>query len=171
MPAGGYNTGGVLVLTRKPGEKIVVGNDESVIEIASVERGVVRFALHVREAITLMPGMIEVGLPAGDGVRQTVSVTRKVDDSVVIGADPGHQVEVLVVSVKGEAVRVGVNAPRDMQVHREEIFELNRQQMLAAAEPPARDVDPEAIQKLLGKQGRIKGDGGEGEDGEGGGEA
>lgn len=163
----------MLVLTRKPGEKIVVGNDESVIEIASVERGVVKFALHVREPITLMPGMIELGLPAGDGVRQTLSVTRKVDDSVLIGADPGHQVEVLVVAVKGEAVRVGVNAPRDMQVHREEIFELNRQQMLAAAEPPASAVDPEEIKKLLGQKGRQpgNGEGGEGGEGQGQGEA
>jgi carbon storage regulator len=145
---------GVLVLTRKPGEKIVVGNDESIIEIASVERGVVKFALHVSEPITLMPGMIEVGLPgdSGGGARHTVSVTRKVDDSVLIGLDPGHQVEVLVVAVKGEAVRVGVKAPRDMQVHREEIFELNRQQMIAAAAPQPAGIDHDAIKKLLGRK-------------------
>jgi len=143
----------MLVLTRKPGEKIVVGNDDNLIEIVSVERGLVRFAFYVREPITLMPGNIEVDL--GDSLstegapRHVVKVSRKVDDSVLIGQDPRTQIEVLVVSVKGEAVRVGVKAPRDVQVHREEIFELNRRQMLEAARMSGTELDPEALRRLL----------------------
>lgn len=35
----------------------------------------------------------------------------------------GDQVSVTVLAVKGNQVRIGVNAPREVAVHREEIFE------------------------------------------------
>ena len=46
-------------------------------------------------------------------------LTRRVGETVMIGSD----VTVTVLGVKGNQVRVGVNAPRDVAVHREEIFE------------------------------------------------
>ena len=46
-------------------------------------------------------------------------LTRRVGETVMIGED----VTVTVLGVKGNQVRVGVNAPRDVAVHREEIFE------------------------------------------------
>ena len=46
-------------------------------------------------------------------------LTRRVGEAVMIGSD----VTVTVLGVKGNQVRVGVNAPRDVAVHREEIFE------------------------------------------------
>ena len=46
-------------------------------------------------------------------------LTRRVGESVVIG----NEVTVNVLGVKGNQVRIGVNAPRDVTVHREEIFE------------------------------------------------
>jgi len=46
-------------------------------------------------------------------------LTRRVGETVMIGND----VTVTVLGVKGNQVRVGVNAPRDVAVHREEIFE------------------------------------------------
>ena len=46
-------------------------------------------------------------------------LTRRVGESVVIG----NEVTVTVLGVKGNQVRIGVNAPRDVTVHREEIFE------------------------------------------------
>jgi carbon storage regulator len=46
-------------------------------------------------------------------------LTRRVGETVMIGDD----VTVTVLGVKGNQVRVGVNAPRDVAVHREEIFE------------------------------------------------
>jgi carbon storage regulator len=137
----------MLVLTRKPGERIVVGSAFQV-EVVSVEHGVVKFALYVDQPVTLMPGdvRIEVG---GDG-SQPVRVTRKVDDSVVIGDDLALQVEILVVSVKGEAVRIGVKAPRDVQVFREEVWEEIRRQNIAAAQ--AAELDSAQLKKLLGKK-------------------
>ena len=46
-------------------------------------------------------------------------LTRRVGETVMIGND----VTVTVLGVKGNQVRIGVNAPRDVAVHREEIFE------------------------------------------------
>ena len=46
-------------------------------------------------------------------------LTRRVGETVVIGDD----VTVTVLGVKGNQVRLGVNAPREVTVHREEIFE------------------------------------------------
>ena len=46
-------------------------------------------------------------------------LTRRVGETVVIGDD----VTVTVLGVKGNQVRLGVNAPREVAVHREEIYE------------------------------------------------
>jgi carbon storage regulator len=46
-------------------------------------------------------------------------LTRRVGETLVIG----DEVTVTVLSVKGNQVRVGVNAPKHVSVHREEIFQ------------------------------------------------
>ncbi len=46
-------------------------------------------------------------------------LTRRVGEAVVIG----EEVTVTVLGVKGNQVRIGVNAPKTVSVHREEIFE------------------------------------------------
>lgn len=45
-------------------------------------------------------------------------LTRKVSQSIVIGTD----VVVTVLEVRGDLVRIGVSAPRSVDVHREEVF-------------------------------------------------
>ena len=55
-------------------------------------------------------------------------LTRRVGESLIIGDD----VTITVLGVKGNQVRIGVNAPRDVAVHREEI--LNRIQADAASD-------------------------------------
>lgn len=53
-------------------------------------------------------------------------LTRRIGEVLMIGND----VTVTVLGVKGNQVRVGINAPKDIVVHRQEIFErLKRQQM------------------------------------------
>ncbi len=46
-------------------------------------------------------------------------LTRRVGETVVIG----EEVTVTVLGVKGNQVRIGINAPKNVAVHREEIFE------------------------------------------------
>ncbi len=46
-------------------------------------------------------------------------LTRRVGETLMIG----DQVEVTVLGIKGNQVRIGVKAPRDISVHREEVFE------------------------------------------------
>jgi carbon storage regulator CsrA len=45
-------------------------------------------------------------------------LTRKVGESIVINDD----IKVTILGVKGMQVRIGIDAPKDVQVHREEIF-------------------------------------------------
>ena len=46
-------------------------------------------------------------------------LTRRVGEAVMIG----EEVTVTVLGVKGNQVRIGVNAPKTVSVHREEIFD------------------------------------------------
>ncbi|MCW9059055.1 MAG: carbon storage regulator CsrA [Gammaproteobacteria bacterium] len=52
-------------------------------------------------------------------------LTRRVGETLMIG----DEVTVTVLGVKGNQVRIGVNAPKDVSVHREEIYErIKREQ-------------------------------------------
>ena len=49
-------------------------------------------------------------------------LTRRVGETLMIG----DNISVTVLGVKGNQVRLGINAPKDVAVHREEIFERIR---------------------------------------------
>lgn len=51
-------------------------------------------------------------------------LTRRVGETLMIG----DEVTVTVLGVKGNQVRIGVNAPKDVAVHREEIYERIKQE-------------------------------------------
>jgi len=55
-------------------------------------------------------------------------LTRRVSETVMIG----NEVTVTVLGVKGNQVRVGIAAPKDIAVHREEIFERIKAEQEAA---------------------------------------
>jgi carbon storage regulator len=55
-------------------------------------------------------------------------LTRRVGETVMIGND----ITVTVLGVKGNQVRVGVNAPKEVAVHREEIYERIKREEEAA---------------------------------------
>jgi carbon storage regulator len=66
-----------------------------------------------------------------------------VGESVIIGED----VVVTVLEVRGDVVRVGIDAPRHIRVHREEVYrEVQRANQAAAA---AGDLDLDALRSSL----------------------
>lgn len=74
-------------------------------------------------------------------------LTRKVNQSIVIG----DEIEVVVLEVRGEQVRIGVRAPRTIAVHRKEIYEQIRQENLNAASVSTDDLTN--LQARLAKEG------------------
>lgn len=46
-------------------------------------------------------------------------LTRKVGEKIVIGDD----IKIMVMEIKGKQVRIGIDAPSDTTVHREEVYE------------------------------------------------
>ena len=57
-------------------------------------------------------------------------LTRRVGETLMIG----DEVTVTVLGVKGNQVRIGVNAPREVAVHREEIYERIKREQQDGAE-------------------------------------
>lgn len=57
-------------------------------------------------------------------------LARKLNERIVIGDD----IEISVVEIKGDQVKLGVNAPRDVKVYRHEVYEAIQKENRKAAE-------------------------------------
>ncbi len=70
-------------------------------------------------------------------------LTRKIDESIIIG----DNIKITVVDVRNDQVKLGIDAPREIPVHREEIYlEIQEENRRAAAQ---RMADLGEISKLL----------------------
>jgi carbon storage regulator len=64
-------------------------------------------------------------------------LTRRVGETLMIG----DEVTVTVLGVKGNQVRIGINAPKDVAVHREEIYQRIKREA-APGSGPADGAEP-----------------------------
>jgi len=68
-------------------------------------------------------------------------ITRKQEQSIIIGGE----VEVIVLGISKEGVRLGIKAPRSVQVHRREVFEAIAAENLAAIEAKSSVLNAAAL--------------------------
>ncbi|MDX2467935.1 MAG: carbon storage regulator CsrA [Acidimicrobiia bacterium] len=73
-------------------------------------------------------------------------LTRRPGESIVIG----ENIVITVIEIKGGQVRIGIDAPREIDVYREEIYEQVRQENLAAI------ANVDEIRKVVQKQPRVE---------------
>ncbi len=69
-------------------------------------------------------------------------LTRRISESVIIG----DEVKITVLGVKGNQVRLGIDAPKTVSVHREEIYQRIQQEKQGGT-PAAEDAQDEEEQK------------------------
>jgi len=69
-------------------------------------------------------------------------LARKVNESINIG----DQVEISVVDIRGDQVKIGIKAPREVKIYRHEVYEAIQQENRAAA---AASTDLPALESML----------------------
>ena len=68
-------------------------------------------------------------------------LTRRLNQSIKIGDD----IEITVIEVRGDQVRLGVAAPRDVTVHRKEVYLQIQQENRAAAQSASEDLNLDVL--------------------------
>ncbi|NOQ42361.1 MAG: carbon storage regulator CsrA [Desulfuromusa sp.] len=64
-------------------------------------------------------------------------LTRKVGEGIIIGDD----IKITVVELKGGGVRIGIDAPREIKVHRQEVFDQIKQENKEATQWDIADLN------------------------------
>jgi len=83
-------------------------------------------------------------------------LARRLNESIIIG----DEIEVVVIDIKGDQVKLGIKAPKRITVHRKEIYEEIQQENIAAMRS---EVKPDELKNLTdffsrGKKAGEKGD-------------
>jgi carbon storage regulator len=63
-------------------------------------------------------------------------LSRQRDETIMIG----DNIEVTVVDIRGDKVRLGINAPKEISVHRKEVYDAIRRENKAAAQVKPEDL-------------------------------
>jgi len=77
-------------------------------------------------------------------------LARKIDEKIKIGND----ITITIISVQGDQVKIGVEAPKNVKVFRQEVFDaIQEENKLALASPSQDDSAVTALAKLFKKNG------------------
>ncbi len=68
-------------------------------------------------------------------------LARRLNESIIIG----DEIEVVVIDIKGDQVKLGIKAPKAITVHRKEIYDEIQQENIAAV---SSDFKPDALRGL-----------------------
>lgn len=68
-------------------------------------------------------------------------LSRKKNESIIIN----DNITVTVIEIRGDKVRLGIEAPKDVTVHRREVYEAIQAQNANAAKAAQRDPDPAPV--------------------------
>ena len=63
-------------------------------------------------------------------------LSRQVDETIMVGDD----IEVTVVDIRGDKVRLGITAPKEIPIHRQEVYEAIKRENRAAAQVKPEDL-------------------------------
>ncbi len=75
-------------------------------------------------------------------------LARRLNQSIMIGND----IEVVIVDIKGEQVKIGIKAPKSVSVHRAEVYKEIEQQNIEATKTKINPTDLKNISDLLKKK-------------------
>ena len=92
-----------------------------------------------RELITYPKGSPESGplhCPKGQRSLRMLVLSRQKDQTIMIGDD----IEITIVDVRGDKVRIGIAAPSSIPVHRKEVYEAIKQENKQAANVRVEDI-------------------------------
>lgn len=110
----------MLVLTRKFGEHIMIG-DHITITVARIVGK--RVSLQTRAPKNVSVQRQETPLRSGPTSHSTecsmLVLSRKKNESIVINND----ITIVIVEIRGDKVRLGIEAPKEMPVHRREVYD------------------------------------------------
>lgn len=69
-------------------------------------------------------------------------LSRNRDETIMIGDD----IQVTIVDIRGDKVRLGINAPQQVPVHRKEVYEAIKRENQAAS-----TIDTNTVNEVVGK--------------------
>lgn len=71
-----------------------------------------------------------------------LALARKINQSIMIGSD----IEITLLEIKGDQVKIGINAPKSVPIYRKEIYMQIQDENKKASEG---EIDVEALNKLF----------------------
>ena len=70
-------------------------------------------------------------------------LTRKLNQSIMVG----HNIEIIITEIKGDSVKIGIKAPRDIVVHRREVYDSIMAENISASR--SRVIDLQKLGKII----------------------